>query len=296
LSAKKTAKKKKTTANKKTTKKKKKTTANKKAAKKKTTANKTAKKKKATANKKKTAKKKTTANKKGRAAKKSAPKIPKSKVGPGPLPDDAIERIYDVLAETITPVSDLEYTTAFELLVAVVLSAQATDKSVNEATRKLFPEANTPEQILELGVEGLTEYIKTIGLFNSKAKNVISLCEDLIEKHDGAVPETRAELEALAGVGRKTANVVLNVAFNQPTIAVDTHVHRVANRLQIARTNTPRETEDVLLERTPERHLLEAHHYLILHGRYCCKARKPECWRCGVREDCPYEDKTPAPA
>lgn len=251
-------------------------------------------KKKATG-KKKTAKK-TAAGRRGRAAKKSKPKIPKSQVGAGALPDDAIERIYDTLSTTISPVSDLEYTTAFELLVAVVLSAQATDKSVNEATRKLFPEANTPEQLLELGVEGLTDYIKTIGLFNSKAKNVISLCDDLITKHGGEVPQTREELEALAGVGRKTANVVLNVAFNQPTIAVDTHVHRVANRMEFARTNTPRETEDVLLERTPERHLLEAHHYLILHGRYCCKARKPECWRCPVCEDCPYEDKTPAPA
>ena len=283
---------KKKTAKKKATGKKK--AAKKKAAGEKKTAKKKTAKKKATG-KKKTAKK-TAAGRRGRAAKKSKPKIPKSQVGAGALPDDAIERIYDTLSTTISPVSDLEYTTAFELLVAVVLSAQATDKSVNEATRKLFPEANTPEQLLELGVEGLTDYIKTIGLFNSKAKNVISLCDDLITKHGGEVPQTREELEALAGVGRKTANVVLNVAFNQPTIAVDTHVHRVANRMEFARTNTPRETEDVLLERTPERHLLEAHHYLILHGRYCCKARKPECWRCPVCEDCPYEDKTPAPA
>ncbi|MGE0711861.1 MAG: endonuclease III [Planctomycetota bacterium] len=197
----------------------------------------------------------------------------------------------DTLAATIDPKSDLEYETPFELLVAVVLSAQATDKSVNEATRKLFPAANTPQAILELGVGGLIPYVQTIGLFNSKAKNVIGLCERLVEEHGGQVPREREALEALPGVGRKTANVVLNVAFGQPTIAVDTHVQRVANRLGIADTKTPRETEDVLLERIPERHLLEAHHYLILHGRYCCKARKPECWRCPVVADCPMEDK-----
>ena len=225
------------------------------------------------------------------ATKKAATKKAATKRGWGALPKGAVERIYDVLAERISPVSDLEYSTPFELLVAVVLSAQATDTSVNEGTRKLYPIANTPAAIRDLGVAGLTPFIKHIGLFNTKAKNVIRLCEILLEEHGGEVPDERPSLEALPGVGRKTANVVLNVAFGQPTIAVDTHVHRVANRLAIAATKNPLETERVLLERTPERHLLEAHHYLILHGRYTCKARKPLCAACPIQVECVSEDK-----
>lgn len=255
------------------------------------------------ASKKKSASKKKTAAKGAAAKKKSAPKkkaaakgarggqVGAAREGWGSLDPGAIERIYDTLAEVIQPVSDLEYTTPFELLVAVVLSAQATDTSVNEGTRRLYPVANTPASIQGLGVDGLTPYIKHIGLFNTKAKNVIRLCEILIESHSGEVPDDRASLEALPGVGRKTANVVLNVAFGQPTIAVDTHVQRVANRLAIAATSNPLVTERVLVERTPERHLLEAHHYLILHGRYTCKARKPLCGTCAISAECRSEDK-----
>lgn len=210
----------------------------------------------------------------------------------GPTSAKHIGLIYDALAATIEPRSDLHFDDPFELLVAVVLSAQATDKSVNEATSTLYPVANTPASILALGVEGLTPYIQRIGLYNAKAKNVIALCRLLIERHGGNVPNDRASLEALPGVGRKTANVVLNIAFGQPTIAVDTHVHRVANRLGIAVTTTPDQTEPVLLARTPKRHALHAHHYLILHGRYCCKARRPECHRCPVLKHCPFEPKT----
>ena len=195
--------------------------------------------------------------------------------------------MYDTLAATISPQSDLQFKTPFELLVAVVLSAQATDKSVNVATNKLFPVANTPATIAALGEEGLIPYIRTIGLFRTKAKNVIALCCLLIEHHAGEVPSTRTELEALPGVGRKTANVVLNVAFGQPTIAVDTHVHRVANRLGICRSTTPEATEQALLKRTPEQHLLHAHHYLILHGRYTCTARSPQCAACVISARCP---------
>ena len=195
--------------------------------------------------------------------------------------------MYDTLAATISPQSDLQFKTPFELLVAVVLSAQATDKSVNIATNKLFPVANTPATIAALGEEGLIPYIRTIGLFRTKAKNVIALCRLLIEHHAGEVPSTRTELEALPGVGRKTANVVLNVAFGQPTIAVDTHVHRVANRLGICRSTTPEATEQALLKRTPEQHLLHAHHYLILHGRYTCTARAPQCATCVISARCP---------
>jgi endonuclease-3 len=214
----------------------------------------------------------------------------------GALDDTRIARIFAALAATIDPKSDLEYGSPFELLVAVVLSAQATDKSVNLATRRLYVSANTPQAILALGVAGLTPFIRHIGLYRTKAKNVIELCRLLIERHGGAVPGTRDELEALPGVGRKTASVVLNIAFGQPTIAVDTHVHRVANRLDIARTTTPEQTEQVLLARTPERYLQHAHHYLILHGRYCCTAWAPQCWRCPVARLCPFEPKTPAPA
>ena len=212
----------------------------------------------------------------------------------GTLDDASLAKIYDTLAATISPKSDLEYGSPFELLVAVVLSAQATDKSVNLATRKLYPLANTPPTVLALGVEGLTPYIKHIGLYRGKAKNVIELCRLLIERHGGEVPGDRAALEALPGVGRKTASVVLNVAFGQPTIAVDTHVQRVANRLGIAKTSTPEQTEQVLLARTPTKHLQHAHHYLILHGRYCCTARTPQCVGCPVQKWCPYPDKTPS--
>jgi endonuclease-3 len=200
---------------------------------------------------------------------------------------ERIAAIFSTLAATINPKSDLEYGSPFELLVAVVLSAQATDKSVNEATRKLYPVANTPQAIFALGVDGLKPYIRHIGLFNTKAANVIELCRLLIERHGGHVPDTRAELEALPGVGHKTASVVLNVAFGQPTIAVDTHVQRVANRLGLCATTTPNQTEAALLALTPKEHLLHAHHYLILHGRYCCTARAPQCDRCPVAQWCP---------
>ena len=189
------------------------------------------------------------------------------------------------------PTSDLEYSDAFTLLIAVVLSAQSTDAGVNKATRKLFPVAKTPQAILALGEDGLKDYIKTIGLYNSKAKNIIGLCQALLEKHDGKVPETRAALEGLPGVGRKTANVVLNVAFRKPTMAVDTHVFRVANRTGLAPGKTVRAVEDALMQRVPKDFLLRAHHWLILHGRYTCKARKPACHNCVVRDLCAWEGK-----
>ena len=205
----------------------------------------------------------------------------------GRTTDASIAAIYDRLAEVITPTSDLHFGSHFELLVAVVLSAQATDKSVNLATAKLWPVANTPQAILALGVDGLIPYIRTIGLYQNKARNVIALCQQLIERHGGEVPDDRAALEALPGVGRKTANVVLNVAFGHPTIAVDTHVQRVANRLGIATSEAVEQTEAVLLARTPKQHLLHAHHYLILHGRYTCTARAPKCPICPVAAWCP---------
>ncbi|RFF29321.1 endonuclease III [Wenzhouxiangella sediminis] len=189
------------------------------------------------------------------------------------------------------PTTELEYETPFELLVAVILSAQATDVGVNKATRRLFPVANTPQKILELGEDGLKDYIKTIGLFNSKAKNIIKTCRDLVDKHDGVVPDDRAELEALAGVGRKTANVVLNTAFGQPTMAVDTHIFRVANRTGLAPGKTPLAVEKALLKRVPEAYLKDAHHWLILHGRYTCKARKPLCGQCPVYDLCRWRQK-----
>ena len=215
--------------------------------------------------------------------------------GFGLLDDKSIEKIYAILAKKIIPKSDLTYDTPFELLVAVVLSAQATDKSVNQATQKLYPIANTPHAIFALGVDGLTPYIRHIGLYRNKAKNVIELCRLLIERHHGQVPSDRAALEALPGVGRKTASVVLNIAFGQPTIAVDTHVQRVANRLCIAKTTTPEQTEQVLLQRTPTKYLQQAHHYLILHGRYCCTARSPHCSTCPINTFCPSEEKTCLP-
>merc|ERR1711879_68589 len=190
-----------------------------------------------------------------------------------------------------TPQTELEYRSDFELLIAVLLSAQATDVSVNKATRKLYPVANTPESLLNLGEDGLKGYIKTIGLFNSKAKNVIKLCEILLRDHQGAVPQTREALEALPGVGRKTANVVLNTAFGQPTIAVDTHIFRVSNRTRIAAGKNVDEVEQRLLRLVPKEFRLDAHHWLILHGRYTCVARKPKCGSCLIEDLCEYKDK-----
>ena len=192
------------------------------------------------------------------------------------------------------PTTELNYTTPFELLVAVVLSAQATDVGVNKATKKLYPVANTPQAILALGEEGLKRYISTIGLFNAKAKNVIALCRLLIEQHASEVPDTREALEALPGVGRKTANVVLNTAFGEPTIAVDTHIFRVANRTGLAPGKDVRTVEDKLVKVIPAEFKQDAHHWLILHGRYVCKARKPDCLQCVIRDLCRYKDKTPA--
>jgi len=201
--------------------------------------------------------------------------------------------IFDRLAEAIpNPTTELHYTAPFELLIAVVLSAQATDKGVNKATAKLFPVANTPEAILALGEDGLREYIKTIGLFNSKTAHIITLCRQLLEKHNGQVPETREELEALAGVGRKTANVILNTAFGQHTIAVDTHIFRVANRTGIAPGKNVLEVERNLDKWVPKQHKKDAHHLLILHGRYTCIARKPRCPSCVIEDLCEYPHKT----
>ncbi len=192
------------------------------------------------------------------------------------------------------PTTELEYTTPFELLVAVILSAQATDVGVNKATRRLYPVANTPAAILALGEEGLKRYIATIGLFNAKAKNVISTCRILVEEHGGEVPRDRAALEALPGVGRKTANVVLNTAFGEPTIAVDTHIFRVSNRTGLAPGKDVRAVEDRLLKVVPDKYKLDAHHWLILHGRYVCKARKPDCPQCVIRDLCRFKEKTVA--
>ncbi|MRW91396.1 endonuclease III [Duganella sp. FT80W] len=194
------------------------------------------------------------------------------------------------------PVTELEYTTPFELLIAVLLSAQATDVGVNKATRKLYPVANTPQAMLDLGLDELTEYIRTIGLYKTKAKNVIATCQILVEKHGGVVPEDRESLEELPGVGRKTANVVLNTAFGQPTMAVDTHIFRVSNRTGLAPGKNVDIVEQKLLKFVPKEFLHDAHHWLILHGRYTCKARKPECWNCIQLDLCDYRSKTPAPA
>ncbi|MDD4905265.1 MAG: endonuclease III [Methylobacter tundripaludum] len=201
--------------------------------------------------------------------------------------------IFDRLAAAIPePTTELHYTSTFELLIAVVLSAQATDKGVNKATAKLFPVANTPGDILALGETGLKEYIKTIGLFNSKATHIITLCRQLLDKHAGEVPQTREELEALAGVGRKTANVILNTAFGRHTIAVDTHIFRVANRTGIAPGKNVLEVERKLDKWVPKQHKKDAHHLLILHGRYTCIARKPRCESCVIEDLCEYEHKT----
>lgn len=190
------------------------------------------------------------------------------------------------------PTTELNFGSPFELLIAVILSAQATDKGVNKATDKLFPVANTPEAIYALGVDGLKEYIKTIGLFNSKAENIIKTCKDLIEKHHSQVPEDRAALEALAGVGRKTANVVLNTAFGHPTIAVDTHIFRVANRTGFAVGKNVVEVENKLLKVVPAEFKVDVHHWLILHGRYTCIARKPRCGSCIIEDLCEFKEKT----
>lgn len=192
------------------------------------------------------------------------------------------------------PTTELDYRTPFELLVAVVLSAQATDKSVNRVTAELFRAARTPAAILRLGEEGLKKYISSIGLYNAKAKNIVALCRILLERHDGDVPRERAALEALPGVGRKTANVVLNTAFGEPLIAVDTHIFRVANRTGLAPGRTVREVEDRLARVTPPEFMKDAHHWLILHGRYVCKARKPDCPACIIADLCDYRAKTPS--
>jgi endonuclease-3 len=194
------------------------------------------------------------------------------------------------------PRSDLQYSSPFELLVAVVLSAQATDRGVNQATAKLFPVANTPAAIAALGVEGLETHIRTIGLFRTKAKNVIALCGLLLEHHGGEVPRDRDSLQALPGVGRKTANVVMNIAFGEPTIAVDTHIFRVSNRTGLAPGRTPDAVEQKLLKVVPAEFRMHAHHWLILHGRYTCIARKPDCPACAIRDLCDYRDKTALPA
>jgi endonuclease-3 len=194
------------------------------------------------------------------------------------------------------PETELEYSTPFELLVAVILSAQATDKGVNVATRKLFPVANTPAAILALGETGLVDYVKTIGLYRGKAKNIIATCKLLLEQHDGEVPHDREALEALPGVGRKTANVVLNTAFGEPTMAVDTHIFRVANRTGLAPGKTVLAVEKKLLKNVPAEFLQDAHHWLILHGRYVCKARKPDCPACPIADLCGYRRKTRADA
>jgi endonuclease-3 len=202
------------------------------------------------------------------------------------------QQIFERLREHIErPRSELEYRSHFELLIAVLLSAQATDVSVNKATARLYPVANTPEAMLALGEEGIREYIKTIGLYNAKAKNIIATCKILIEQYGSEVPEDRAALESLPGVGRKTANVILNVAFGQPTIAVDTHIFRVSNRTRLAPGRNVLEVEKKLLRFVPEEFKLDAHHYLILHGRYTCVARKPRCGSCVIADLCEYKAK-----
>lgn len=189
------------------------------------------------------------------------------------------------------PTTELHYSTPFELLIAVLLSAQATDVGVNKATAKLFPVANTPQGLLDLGLEGLMQYIKSIGLYQTKSKHIIQTCQILLTKHHGEVPQTREELEALPGVGRKTANVILNTAFGQPVMAVDTHIFRVSNRTGLARGKTVREVEDKLMKNVPKEFLMDAHHWLILHGRYTCKALKPQCQTCLINDLCEYSGK-----
>lgn len=206
------------------------------------------------------------------------------------------EKRYEIFSrlrdQNPNPTTELEYTSTFELLISVILSAQATDVSVNKATAKLYPVANTPEAIYKLGVKGLTPYIKTIGLFNSKAENVIKTCKILMDEYNSEVPSDRKALEALPGVGRKTANVVLNTAFGQPAMAVDTHIFRMSNRTKIAPGKTVLEVEKKLMRNVPKEFLLDAHHWLILHGRYVCTARKPRCGACIIEDLCEYKDKT----
>lgn len=210
-----------------------------------------------------------------------------------PMTTAQIEAFFATLeAANPLPVTELEYTSVFELLAAVLLSAQATDVGVNKATRRLFPVANTPQKILDLGLEGLEIYIKTIGLYRSKAKHLLETCRILVERHGGEVPRSREALEALPGVGRKTANVVLNVAFGEPTMAVDTHIFRVGNRTGLAMGKTPLAVEQALLRRIPAKYLVDAHHWLILHGRYVCQARKPLCAQCAVSSACNFRHKT----
>jgi endonuclease-3 len=201
-----------------------------------------------------------------------------------------------LLAANPHPTTELEYTTPFELLIAVILSAQATDVSVNKAMRRLFPVANTPAQILALGEEGLIPYIQTIGLYRTKARNVIATCRILLAEHQGEVPRSREQLEALPGVGRKTANVILNTAFGLVAIAVDTHIFRVSNRTGIAPGKNVKEVEQKLIRMVPPEFRMDAHHWLILHGRYTCTARTPQCWNCIIADLCDYPDKTPLPA
>lgn len=208
------------------------------------------------------------------------------------MPNRDIRQFFEKLAATIDePVTELNYGSNFELLIAVILSAQATDVSVNIATQQLYPVANTPEAILALGEDGLKSYIKNIGLYNAKAKNVIKTCGDLIEKFDSTVPDNRKDLESLAGVGRNTANVVLNTAFGQPTMAVDTHIFRVGNRTGLATGKNVLIVEKNLVERIPDDFIVDAHHYLILHGRYTCQARTPKCGACPVYDECMFKDK-----
>ena len=224
-----------------------------------------------------------TAGKTARAPARRTAKMPRT---------DVVEMFTRLRELNPHPQTELEFSSPFELLVAVALSAQATDVGVNKATRKLFPVANTPQAILDLGEEGLKRYISTIGLFNAKAKNVIAACRLLVEQHGSVVPEDRAALEALPGVGRKTANVVLNTAFGQPTMAVDTHIFRVSNRTGLAPGKDVRAVEDGLMKAVPGEFLLDAHHWLILHGRYVCKARRPDCPQCVIRDLCRFKDKT----
>ena len=221
------------------------------------------------------------------------PEAPDNPLLAPPVKKDHIAQFYTRLRDANpAPTTELNYATPFQLLIAVILSAQATDVGVNKATARLFPAAPTPDAMLALGEEGLTEYIKTIGLYRTKAKNVIATCRLLLERHGGEVPAERAALEALPGVGRKTANVVLNTAFGQPTIAVDTHIFRLGNRTGLAPGKTVEEVEKKLLRVTPDEFKKDAHHWLILHGRYVCKARKPECARCVVVDLCAYRGKT----
>lgn len=239
----------------------------------------------------------TAALKKAGLKKPAAKKKSASRRGPRPkLTAQEISEIFDTFKRiTPEPKGELESVNVFTLLVAVVLSAQATDAGVNKATRALFRVADTPEKMAALGVDGLIPYIKTIGLFRNKAKNVIALSEKLVAEHDGEVPADRDVLETLPGVGRKTANVVMNMAFGQPTMAVDTHVFRVSNRIGLVKSKNPLQTELQLMKVIPPEYGIPAHHWLILHGRYLCKARKPECWRCPIARQCKFPDKTPPP-